>query len=64
MISVSQPDRRTHVGVLERTNGRASGWVAVFSGLLPDEYTVHGGRPPRTENTTIRGGEVTELDWT
>jgi len=64
VISVSQPERRTHVGVLERTNGNVSGWVAVFSGLQPDEYTVCGGVPPRTGNVTVRAAEVTELDWT
>ena len=64
VISVSHPDRRTHVGVLERTNGRARGWVAVFSGLQPDEYAVRSARPPRTGNAIVLAGEVTELDWT
>lgn len=63
VVSVTEPERRTHVGVLQRFLGGATGWVAVFSGLIPGGYTVRAGGPLRTAVVTVRAGEVAELDW-
>jgi hypothetical protein len=60
---VAEPDRRTHTEVLARTIGGQTISVAVYMALREGRYHLWDDAPGRANELTIRGGEVTELDW-
>lgn len=60
---VAEPDRRTHTEVLRRTVGGQTFWAAVYAELPAGDYRVWHEDPSAERLFTVRGGEVSELDW-
>jgi hypothetical protein len=54
---------RTHVAVLERQVGSRTLYAALYGDLPEGTYRLWDDAPDREHVVTIRGGEVTELDW-
>jgi hypothetical protein len=59
----STPDQHTHVEVLERIVDGASVFAATYYGLCEGEYVLRSEDGSPLDEVTVRGGEVTTVDW-
>jgi hypothetical protein len=56
--------QRVHTAVLERLIGDQTRYVAVYPELRAGCYQIWVDDPSRTNQFTIIGGQVAEVDWT
>lgn len=53
----------THTDVRERQIGDATLYAAVFPSLIAGEYLLEDPRGGPSEQVTVNGGRVSQLDW-
>ena len=61
---VGQDTQRVHTAVLERIIGDQTRYVAVYAELPAGRYRIWGDDPRLSNQVTIVGGQVAEVDWT
>lgn len=54
---------RTHTAVRERQVEDGSVYCLVYASLAAGEYTVWGDATTPAGTATVKGGEITELEW-
>jgi hypothetical protein len=63
-ISPTEDEARlSHKEVLQRAMNGQPAFTAVFDGLSAGSYTLWVAGQPRARGVMIRGGTITELDW-
>jgi len=60
---IGHDDRRTHTAIHERRLGGQVVFAGVYPELTEGEYRLWPDDPSLPDRVTIRGGEISELDW-
>jgi hypothetical protein len=60
---VGHDDERTHTAIHERQFAGRVAFAGVYPELREGDYRVWTDDPTLPDRVTIRGGEISELDW-
>lgn len=62
-VSRKGAEKRTHVEVLERLVDGETIFAAAYPDLVQGDYDMWGEDGEAVDSFTIKGGEITHLDW-